>query len=143
MKRAAVAVVAGFVLIVGARAEDKKEQDAFNGTWQATSVEVDGKPLPKEQVEKITLEVKGEQYTFHAGDQTIKGTHKLDPSKNPKQIDAKRSEGQGAGETLKGIYKLDKDTYEVCFAAPGKDRPTEFSSNSGGGHRLIIMKRKK
>jgi uncharacterized protein (TIGR03067 family) len=73
----------------------------------------------------------------------VKGTHKLDPAKDPKQIDAVRTEGANAGETLKGIYTLDGDTYKVCFAAAGKDRPTAFSTTSGGGHRLIVMKREK
>ena len=41
-----------------------------------------------------------------------------------------------------GIYELEGDTFKVCFAAPGKaDRPTEFKSAAGSGHRLLVLKR--
>ena len=99
--------------------------------------------MPKEQVEKTSLEVKGDHYTLRVGDREIKGTHKLDTTKKPHQIDAVRSEGPNSGETIRGIYSIDGDTYKVCFAAAGKDRPTEFSTTQGDGHRLIVMKRKK
>ena len=54
-----------------------------------------------------------------------------------------RTDGPHAGETLKGIYVLTGDTYKVCFGAPGKTRPTEFSTKAGGGQRLLVMKRAK
>jgi len=73
----------------------------------------------------------------------INSTHKLDPTKKPKQIDAVRREVPQAGETLKGIYTLDSDTFKVCFAPPGKDRPTEFSTKAGTGFRLLELKRVK
>ena len=92
---------------------------------------------------KVTLVVKGNHYTYHMGKEVIQGTHKLDPSKTPKQIDAVRSNGPHAGEELKGIYTLEGDTYKACFGAPGKEHPTEFSSTSSGGHRLIVMHREK
>ena len=106
-------------------------------------MEREGKPVPKEMVEQVSLEVKGKEYTFHVGDQVIQGTHKLDPSKTPKHIDAVRSAGPHEGDVLKGIYTLEDDTYKVCFGAPGKGRPTEFSTTSGGGYRLLVMKRVK
>lgn len=138
-------LAAGLLLAADAPKDDgaKKELKAFTGTWQAVSVERDGKEAPKEEVAKMKLIVKGNRYTFHSGGQTISGTHRLDPAKDPKQIDAMRSKGPDAGETLKGIYTLEGDTFKVCFAAAGKDRPTEFSTTSGGGHRLLVMKRSK
>jgi uncharacterized protein (TIGR03067 family) len=91
----------------------------------------------------VKLVVRGEHYTFHVGDQTIKGMHKLDPTKDPKQIHAVRPQGPHPGETIKGISKLDGDNDKVCFAEAGKDRPTQFSTTGGGGHRLIVMKHEK
>jgi uncharacterized protein (TIGR03067 family) len=143
MIRTALGVVAVSLLLGAARPDDaaKKELDRFTGTWQAVSVERDGKAWSKEDVAKVKLIVKGEHYAFHVGDETVKGMHKLDPTRDPKQIDAVRTEGPQAGETLKGIYTLDAENFKVCFAAPGKDRPTEFSSTAGGGHRLMAFKR--
>lgn len=147
MKRALVIVgvlTAGLAFAADAKNDaTKKDEAKFNGTWKAVSVEVDGKKLPKEAVDKTSLTVKGDDYTFHRGNEEIKGKHKLDASKTPKTIDAVRSQGPDKGKPLLGIYELTDDTYKVCFAAPGGERPTEFSSKPGSKHRLIVMKRVK
>jgi uncharacterized protein (TIGR03067 family) len=122
------------------RAGDAKR---FEGTWQAVSVTHDGKELAKEKTEKMTLTVKGDRYTLKTASETIEGTHKLDPSKDPRTIDALRSAGPDRGKKILGIYELTGDMYKVCFAPPGKARPTEFSSKEGSGNRLIVMKREK
>ena len=92
-------------------------------------------------VKKVKLVVRGKHYTFHTGQQTIEGTHRLDPSQDPKTIDAVRSKGPDRGKTLRGIYELNGDTYKVCFAEPDKERPEEFSTTEGSGHRLLVFKR--
>jgi uncharacterized protein (TIGR03067 family) len=147
MKR--VLVIVGMLaagLAFAAEAKDdatKKDQEKFNGSWKAVSVEYDGKEIPKDAVDKVSLTVKGEEYTFRRGGDVIKGTHKLDASKTPKTIDAVRTEGPDKGKLLLGIYELTDDTYKVCFAPPGGDRPTEFVSKPGSKYRLIVMKREK
>ena len=147
MKRALVIVgmlAAGLAFAADAKNDaTKKDEEKFNGTWKAVSIEYDGKEVPKDEVDKVSLTVKGEDYTFTRGDDVIKGTHKLDASKTPKTIDAVRSEGDGKDKPLLGIYELTDDTYKVCFAPPGGERPTEFASKAGSKHRLIVMKREK
>src|SRR5215204_6221206 len=72
----------------------KKELEAFTGTWKAVSATKDGKEAPKERAAKISLVVKGEKYTFTGSDGVaIEGTHKVNPSKSPKEIEAVRSSG--------------------------------------------------
>jgi uncharacterized protein (TIGR03067 family) len=130
--------------VAGARDDDaaKKELEAFTGTWRAVSATKDGKEAPRERAEKISLVVKGEKYTFTGSDGVaIEGTHKVNPSKSPKEIEAVRSSGEGKGEKILGIYELTKDTYKVCLAPPGKPRPKEFASKEGTGHRLLEFKR--
>ena len=97
--------------------------------------------LPKVGNYTVKLTVDGEKYTFHVRDMVIEGTHKLEPTKKPKQIDAVRSKGPDAGKTLKGIYELDDKTFKVCFGAAGKDQPTEFATKEGDGHRLLTFER--
>lgn len=46
------------------------------------------------------------------------------------------------GKTGFGIYKLENGVFIVCFAPPGKDRPTEFTSKSGTGEVVHIWKKK-
>jgi len=147
MKRALVIIgvlTAGLAFAADAKNDaTKKDEQKFNGTWKAVSIEYDGKEVPKDAVDKVTLTVKGEDYTFTRGDGVIKGTHKLDATKKPKTIDAVRSEGEGKGKPLLGIYELTDDAYKVCFAPPGGERPTEFVSKPGSKERLIVMKREK
>jgi uncharacterized protein (TIGR03067 family) len=129
--------------VAAARGDDaKKELEKFSGFWQAVSITEDGKDQP-DAVKTTKLTVKGEQYTYNVKDQVVEGTHKLDPSKKPKEIDAVRSKGPDAGKTLKGIYVLTDDTFTVCFAAAGKERPTDFKSKTGDGRRLMEFKRVK
>jgi uncharacterized protein (TIGR03067 family) len=120
-----------------------KELKKYTGTWAAVSVEHDGKKVPEEDAKKVKLVVDADKYTFHVRDMLIEGTHKLDPTKKPKEIDAVRSKGDNAGQTLKGIYELTDKTFKVCFAAPGKDRPTEFATKEGDGQRLLTFQREK
>lgn len=145
MKKVLAVLVAGVLCVAVSRAEKdaSKELKKYTGTWAAVSVEHDGKKLSAEDVKTVKLTVDGEKYTFHLRDMVIEGTHKVDPTKKPKQIDAVRSKGPHAGETLKGIYELTDKTFKVCFAAPGKDRPTEFATKEGDGHRLLSFKREK
>ena len=141
MKTLLTAALTGLVLMTGARAEGPtKELKKFEGTWEGVSIIRDGQEV---QEVKLLLTVKGEHYTLQMGKEMIEGTHKLDPSKSPKWIDAVRTSGPDKGKTILGIYELTDTTYKVCFSAPGKDRPTEFSSKKGSGNRLIEMKRKK
>ena len=142
---AIVGVLAASLLLAADSKDDaaKKELDKFTGTWKAVSIVEDGKEVAKDEAEKVSLTVKGEDYTFRRGDVVIEGTHKLDPSKTPKTIDAVRNTGPDKGKPILGIYELTDDTFKVCFAPAGKDRPTEFASKAGSGARLIVMKREK
>jgi len=102
MKTKVLVVVAIGVLVAAtSRAEDKvkTELDKYTGSWVAVSVERDGKTASDEVVKTVMLTVKGDKYTFHIRDQVIEGTHKVDPTKKPKQIDAVRGKGPDAGET--------------------------------------------
>jgi len=73
----------------------------------------------------------------------ISGAFKVDATKKPKTMDMTPSEGRYKDKTLLGIYELDGDTLKICFAEPGKDRPTDFTSKAGSGVVLAIHKREK
>jgi uncharacterized protein (TIGR03067 family) len=132
-------------LITGgvANGEAKKDQEAFQGTWVAVSGEQDGKPVPPEEVKKMKLVVKGNRYTFTAGEETEEGTFKLDPAKKPKAVDVMPTTGRDKGKTVLGIYEMEGDTHKSCFAPAGKERPTEFAGKPGSGNSLFVLKRAK
>jgi uncharacterized protein (TIGR03067 family) len=87
--------------------------------------------------------VKNEKYTFEIGDMTETGTLKLDPSKTPATLDIKIADGPDKGKTQLAIYKLDGDTFTLCFARPEQDRPKEFTAKAGSEHAVFVFKRQK
>jgi uncharacterized protein (TIGR03067 family) len=139
-------LLAGALVVVCAAAlaaadDAKGDLDKMQGEWQMVSSVQNGKEVPPEVAEKIVRTIKGDKYTLTAdGKEIAKGTFKIDPSKKPKTIDAKR---EGSDDAAPGIYELEGDTQKVCLSAPGKDRPSEFSSKEGSGHVLTVWKRKK
>ena len=135
-----LALAAG--LLVGAD-DAKDELKKLEGTWTMASGEKDGKALAEQTIKGAKLVFKGGQHDVKVGDDIFKGTHKVDPSQKPKTIDATDTDGPFKGKTVYGIYEVDGDTFKVCFAAPGKDRPKEFSTKSGTGHILHVWKREK
>jgi uncharacterized protein (TIGR03067 family) len=104
--------------------------DAMQGSWNLVSAMEDGKALPEDEVKQTTIVINGNTFHFPglAEDATSRaGTFKLDPAKNPKEMDSTSTDGQ----VSLGIYELEAGTYRVCFAPVGEPRPTKFGSEPG------------
>jgi uncharacterized protein (TIGR03067 family) len=85
----------------------------------------------------------GETSITIGGQPYFKAKYTIDPTKKPKTIDYMMTEGFTKGKTQLGIYELTGDTVKFCFAAPGKDRPTEFTAKEGSQYTLSVWKRDK
>jgi uncharacterized protein (TIGR03067 family) len=145
MKRCAW-LVAAFILVAADKADDKdaavkKELGKIEGSWQMVSMEIDGNKASDDDVSKVILVMKGENYTVEGTDQELKGTLTFDPTKKPKTVERKETEGPNKGETRHGIYELEGDDLKFCFVSNGKDRPGKFTGEEG--HQLFVFKRKK
>ena len=106
-------------------------------------LEVDGKPIPEDKLESSTLTIKGDKYSIKVKDDTYQCTIKLDPTKDPKQIDMTFLDGPNKDKTGKGIYVLEKDTFKICRALdPGKDRPQNLGTWPDTGVFMVTWKRK-
>jgi uncharacterized protein (TIGR03067 family) len=140
MRTHALLIVAAGLLIAADAKDDLKKMD---GTWTMVSGEENGEKLPEKNVKTAKLVIKGDMHTVQIGDVTIKGTHKLDPSKKPAAIDAMDTEGPFKGKTTLGIYEIADDTFKVCFAGPGKDRPKEFTTKGGAAVLYHVWKKEK
>jgi uncharacterized protein (TIGR03067 family) len=132
----------------GARADDKgdieKEFKKFQGTWTFASVEAGGKEQPAAEFKTMTVTFEGDKFTVKKGDKAIQvGTQKLDPSRSPKTIDVKVTEGLSKGAHMLGIYEIKGDTLKVCFDPEGKKRPTEFTSAADSQTFVAVHKRVK
>lgn len=124
----------------------KDDRAKLQGTWKIVSLEVNGaKPIGDDQLETVQAVFDADgKLTVKADENVIyEAKTKIDPTKKPKTIDLTYTEGQMAGETALGIYELKDDTFRYCRAAPGKDRPKEFSAKEESGHTLAVYKRVK
>jgi uncharacterized protein (TIGR03067 family) len=123
----------------------KKDRNQIEATWRIVALEVDGTTVTDDDAKKITV-LNGSDGTwsvYSEGNEVIKGASTFDPTKKPKTIDFTITEGDGKGNQHLGIYELGENTRKLCFASPGKKRPTEFSSLPGSDHVLVTFQREK
>jgi uncharacterized protein (TIGR03067 family) len=114
----------------------KKELKALEGNWQLTRQEGGGSLTPKPVVARLRIVIEGDQMSWYIGNPAANQTAdlKIDPTKTPKTIDAEITRGSAKDKVMLGIYKLEKDTLEICWGEPGSNkRPTKFTSRPGVG----------
>lgn len=120
----------------------KKEMALLEGDWSMVSGEASGQSMPAEMVKSGKRVAKDGETAITFGEKVyFKARYTIDPAKKPKTIDYAMTEGPTKGKTHLGIYELDGDKVKFCFAAPGKDRPTEFTAKEG--ITLSVWKREK
>jgi uncharacterized protein (TIGR03067 family) len=141
----AVLLIAASQPLMGGGGKDAGAGDLkkLQGTWKFLSHEMDGNPTPPEQVAKLKITFTGDKFEVREGDRVVQaGTHKLDASKKPAQVDATVTDGEGKGSKMLGIYEFKGDTIKVCFDPMGKERPTSFTSK-GGLFTAVCQREKK
>jgi uncharacterized protein (TIGR03067 family) len=113
------------------------------GTWQGTSCVRDGKPEADESVSamKLVLDIDGKATGSGMQGISLTATTKIDAVADPLTIDLQYTDGKMKGRTSLGIATIDGETMTICRAAPGKPRPTEFSSDTGSGRTLVTYRR--
>ena len=123
--------------------EVKEELERLQGTWILVGRELDGKKATEEEVKALDgkLIQKGNRFTYTSREDKDgrRGTFKIDPTANPKQL-----EWTAMGEEKKvlAIYKLEGDRLTIC-AGSGDKRPREFTTKPGDGQVIVIYQRQK
>lgn len=123
----------------------KKDRKMIEGQWRIVALEVNGNKSSDEDAKKFSV-VNGPDGTWtilSEGKEVAKGTNSFDPTKKPKTIDFTITEGGGKGNVHLGIYELGEKARKLCFAPPGKDRPSEFTSTPGSEHILVMFEGEK
>src|SRR5437764_606682 len=131
---ATVVLVGAFLLVAADGGSDtvKKEMAQLEGEWSMVSGSADGFALPDDYVKTGKRTAKDGVTTIMLGGRLFfAAKYTIDPTKKPKAIDYQFTEGPTKGKTQLGIYELDGDTVKFCFAAPGKERPTDFTADAG------------
>jgi uncharacterized protein (TIGR03067 family) len=100
-----------------------------------------GKPLDSAIVRTAKLMLADGRHFVKLGEETIRGTHTVNPLEKPKSIDASDTTGRFAGKTTKGIYKFEDGEFTVSFAPPNEPRPIDFTTKDHPGRLLHVWKR--
>jgi RNA polymerase sigma factor (sigma-70 family) len=135
------AVVPRALAAPGGAAKAEAELKAFQGPWLIAAFEQAGVKKEGEGNEE-QLKIEGETFSlWHDGHVEVKGTIKLDPSKNPREIDFQFQEGPREGKTDLAIYAWDGANLKLCWVKDGDTHPPDFTTKPGDQRVLLIMKR--
>ena len=143
-KTHALVVLSLLFLLGAATANDaavKKEREQFQGVWTVESMELDGKPLPEEKRKKIKLTIKGEDFSFDNGAGAEPGLYKIDPTKDPKELNIVITEGNDKGKIYLVIYKFEDGKMIQCMELSNKNRPKTFTGKAGSGCAYEVWQR--
>jgi uncharacterized protein (TIGR03067 family) len=126
--RFCVSLVTALLFVTAAPAQTDKEK--LQGEWRRDI------QLPKQLGDGdsfSTLNVKGNEWVEVVEDSrlTWKANLRLDPSKDPKEMNLKSDRN-----LISAIYKLDGDTLTICYAVDlSVGRPTELK----GGNKTVLL----
>ncbi len=117
--------------------------EQMQGTWETVTLTQDGKLMTPVRREDWLVVIDGDR--MRQGQAKGEAAIKLDPTAVPSAIDmVEVSSKKGDDDAvLRGIYRLDGDTLELCHALPGQPRPTRFDAPAGSEQRLFVFKRAK
>jgi uncharacterized protein (TIGR03067 family) len=117
-----------------------KQAKDLQGEWKVVRVEFDGEDLPKKQVEKMSVVVKGDKLTFVIDGDKVASQMTVKAGKKVNEIDL-RPEGK-KDRVIPGIWKFDGKRLLLCIDPEGKGRPTEFRAPSGTAVKVFVLERK-
>jgi uncharacterized protein (TIGR03067 family) len=115
-----------------------QDLERLQGTWNVVSMEMDGQKMSGGGARIV---VRGNRFTAIAMGATYEGTVAVHPATAPRSFDLRFEEGPEKGNTNFGIYELDGDTWRVCLATRGSERPKEFAAPPGTGIALETLQR--
>lgn len=124
----------------------REDLEKLQGTWDRVSMEIEGEEVevPADEVKGWTATYKDDEITLSNRDGVYRrGIITLDPGRTPKSMNTWDADGPFQDQTVPGIYEIQGDTLRVCFARPGEERPTEFTTKRGSGFLYCVYKRSK
>ena len=124
---------------------DAAEEDLkkLQGVWEVAGGEINGSVISESDIPSIILTITNQSYRVERDGGTDRGAFTLDPSKQPKHMDIRPDSGDDAGNKMLAIYEIGADSFRVCYASPGEDRPTAFATEPDSRRLVINYKRKK
>jgi uncharacterized protein (TIGR03067 family) len=122
------------------------DQKLLIGTWLVVKVEVNNKEAPPEVTKDAKLVLTQDRFVvegMQGGTEKPTFAWKIDPAKNPRQLDLTAENGPYKGRVAKGVYELKMDELKLCLPNDPEvaDRPGSFTS--AGNLLLLHLKRAK
>jgi uncharacterized protein (TIGR03067 family) len=115
--------------------------DELSGEWQMVSCIRDGYTLEPILVNSGRRIGRGNETITMFGEQVfMRARYTLDTTQNPKTIDYNITAGASKGKIQHGIYERDGELLRICYVAPGKSRPTDFTAVTGDGKTVTVWK---
>src|SRR5262249_48852968 len=97
------------------RARRGGDQQAIQGEGRIVSLQMEGPEGPADEpVRNSRWTFRGDHLLVRDGGLGGDSVFKLDPSRNPKWIDAAPATGAADGMAITGVYELDGDTLTIC-----------------------------
>lgn len=120
----------------------QKDLQALQGEWTMAALEVNGQDVPPDRLGNTTVRIKGSDYVIKIKDKTFPVVVKLDPSRDPKEMDMVPQDGAAKDKVHKAIYKIEKDTFILCRGLnPDQDRPREFATWPNTNYFVVKWKK--
>lgn len=111
----------------------KSEMAKLQGDWQIVSG-----TLPEEFMRKAIVTFREDKLTLTADQQRTELRYRLNPNRQPREIDLFKGERQSLG-----IYDLQGDRLRLCYEVDGRvARPHRFEVVTGAEVLLILKRRK-
>ena len=114
----------------------------LQGVWHIIALETDGQKMPPAAFQDSQIIIKDKNFTSIAMGATYGGKMEINESKKPKTFDLVFNAGPQKGTRNLGIYKLKADSWTICLAMQGTERPGKFATQAGTGIALETLKRK-
>jgi len=115
--------------------------DLLQGEWRITAMEMDGNAAPADMLAGSSIVIRGSRFSSRGTGAEYEGEVVLDPSATPHRLDMKFDSGPEKGNVNLGIYEIDGDTWRLCLATRGGDRPAKFATAVGSGFALETLTR--
>jgi uncharacterized protein (TIGR03067 family) len=128
------------LVMFGLIAQERSDQDLLQGTWKVVSAQT-GKIDLDQIYDGRTLQFKDNRLIWSVKGSTREmNTYKIEPTKNPKEIDIFHPAALNPDRPLLGIYAIDGDRIKLSWSKiDGKHRPTSFELAPGNRTRQVSL----
>ena len=117
------------------------DMERLQGTWRIVTLEVGGVKMSDNDFKGSKIVVKGNSFTTISMGAIYNGTFQTEETNTPRTLDLTFTEGPHQGKKSLAIYELNGDTWKMCLAFAGLERPTDFVTAAGSSHALETLQR--